>query len=83
MVNNSHNNLTDVVVVVVVIQFLSGVVPLAEMAEFTPFLLQFLALNLSTWLDSRHLHSQTKLLCLLLIKMIIKILTQYKEQMKW
>ena len=29
-------------VVVVVIQFLSGVFPLAEMAGFTPFLLQFL-----------------------------------------
>ena len=28
----------------VVIQFLSGVFPLAEMAGFTPFLLQFLAL---------------------------------------
>ena len=35
-----------VVVVVVVIQFLSSVFPLAEMAGFTPFLLQFLALRL-------------------------------------
>ena len=43
-------NLADVVVV----QFLSGMVPLAEMARFTPFLLQLLALRLSTCLDSGH-----------------------------
>ena len=41
-------------VVVVVIQFLSGVVPLAEMAGFTPFLLQLLALHPSTCLVSGH-----------------------------
>ena len=40
--------------VVVVIQFLSGVFPLAEMAGFTPFLLQFLALRPSTYLVSEH-----------------------------
>ena len=39
---------------VVVIQFLSGVVPLAEMAGFTPFLLQLLALCPSTCLISGH-----------------------------
>ena len=39
---------------VVVIQFLFGVVPLAEMAGFTPFLLQLLALRLSTSLVSGH-----------------------------
>ena len=39
---------------VVVIQFLSGVVPLAEMARFTPFLLQLLALHLTTCLNSEH-----------------------------
>ena len=38
----------------VVIQFLSGVVPLAAMPGFTPFLLQLLALRLSTCLDSGH-----------------------------
>ena len=38
--------------VVVAIQFLSGVFPLAEMAGFTPFLLQLLALRLSTCLVS-------------------------------
>ena len=37
-----------VVLVVVVVQFLSSVVPLAEMAGFTSFLLQLLALRLST-----------------------------------
>ena len=36
----------------VVIQFLSGVVPLTEMAGFTPFLLQLLALRPSTCLVS-------------------------------
>ena len=41
-------------VVVVVIQFLSGVVPLTEMAGFTPFLLQLLALRPSTCLISGH-----------------------------
>ena len=41
-------------VVLVVIQFFYGVVPLAEMAGFTPFLLQLLALRLSTCLDSGH-----------------------------
>ena len=40
--------------VVVVIQFLSGVVPLTEMAGFTPFLLQLLALRPSTCLVSWH-----------------------------
>ena len=40
--------------VVVVIQFLSGVVPLTEMAGFTPFLLQLLALSPSTCLVSGH-----------------------------
>ena len=40
--------------VVVVVQFLSGVVPLAEMVGFTPFLLRLLALHLSTCLNSRH-----------------------------
>ena len=39
---------------VVVIQFLSGVVPLTEMAGFTPFLLQLLALRPSTCLVSGH-----------------------------
>ena len=42
------------IIVVVVIQFLSGVFPLAEMAGFTPFLLQFLALRPSTCLVSEH-----------------------------
>ena len=37
-----------------VIQFLSDVFPLAEMAGFTPFLLQFLALCPSTYLVSEH-----------------------------
>ena len=36
------------------IQFLSGVVPFAEMAGFTPFLLQLLALRPSTCLVSGH-----------------------------
>ena len=45
---------TLAVLVVVVIQFLSGVVPLAEMAGFTPFLLQLLALRLSPLLNSGH-----------------------------
>ena len=40
--------------VVVVIKFLSGVVPLVEMAGFTPFLLQLLALHPSTYLVSGH-----------------------------
>ena len=40
------------VVVVVVVQFLSGVVSLAEMARFTPFFLQLLTLCLSTCIDS-------------------------------
>ena len=39
---------------VVVIQFLSGVVPLAETAGFTTFLLQLFALRLSTLFDSGH-----------------------------
>ena len=42
------------VIVVVVIQFLSGVVLLTEMAGFTPFLLQLLALRSSTCLVSGH-----------------------------
>ena len=41
-------------IVVVVIYFLSGVVPLAEMAGFIPFFLQLLALRLSTLVDSGH-----------------------------
>ena len=40
--------------VVAVIQLLSGVIPLAEMAGFTPFLLQLLALRPSTCLVSVH-----------------------------
>ena len=44
----------DCTIVVVVIQFLFGVVPLTEMAGFTPFLLQLLALGPSTCLVSRH-----------------------------
>ena len=48
-------------VVVVVIQFLSGVFPLAEMAGFTPFLLQFLALRPSTYLVSEHPPSSNQL----------------------
>ena len=51
----------DVVVVVVVIQFLSGVFPLAEMAGFTPFLLQFLAPRPSTYLVSEHPPSSNQL----------------------
>ena len=45
------------VIEVVVIQFLSGAVPLAEMAGFIPFLLQLLALRLSTLLDSASVKS--------------------------
>ena len=41
-------------VVVVVIQFLTGVVLLAEIAGFIPFLLQLLTLRLSTCLVSGH-----------------------------
>ena len=40
--------------VVVIVQILSSVVPLAEMAGFTPFLLQLLALRLCTLLDLKH-----------------------------
>ena len=47
--------------VVVVIQFLSGVFPLEEMAGFTPFLLQFLALRPSTYLVSEHPPSSNQL----------------------
>ena len=50
---------------VVVIQFLSGVVPLTEMAGFTPFLLQLLALGSSTCLVSGHPPSSNQALCLL------------------
>ena len=39
---------------VVVIQLLSGNIPLAEMAEFTPFLLPLFTLHLSTIFDSGH-----------------------------
>ena len=46
---------------VVVNQFLSGVFPLAEMAGFTPFLLQFLALRPSTYLVSEHPPSSNQL----------------------
>ena len=56
--NNSQ--LLGQAVVVVVIQFLSGVVPLAEMARFTPFLLQLLALRHSTLLDAGHLSSSNQ-----------------------
>ena len=45
---------TNYIVVVVVIQFLSSVVPLAEMAGFTPLLLQLLTLRPSTCLVSGH-----------------------------
>ena len=45
---------------VTVIQFLSGVVSLAEMAGFIPFLLQLLALRVSTLLNSRHLPSSNQ-----------------------
>ena len=40
--------------VAVVIQFLSGVVPLAEMAGFTTFLLQLFAFRFFTLLESGH-----------------------------
>ena len=50
---------------VVVIQFLSGVVPLTEMAGFTPFLLQLLALRRSTCLVSGHPPSSNQSFCLL------------------
>ena len=40
--------------IVVVVQFLSSVVPLAEMAGFAPFLLRLLALSFSTCLDLGH-----------------------------
>ena len=43
-----------VVVVVVAVQFLSGVVPLAVVAGFIPFLLLLVALRLSTCLVSGH-----------------------------
>ena len=43
---------SDTQLVVVVIQFLSGVFPLAEMAGFTPLILQLLVLRLSTLPDS-------------------------------
>ena len=42
------------IVVVVVIQFLSGVAPIAEMAGLTTCLHQLLALGLSTLLDLGH-----------------------------
>ena len=41
-------------VVVVVVQFLSGIVPLAEMARFALVLPELLALHFSTLLDSGH-----------------------------
>ena len=41
-------------VFVVVVQFLSGIVPLAEITGFTPFLLRLLALRFFTLLDSGH-----------------------------
>ena len=41
-------------VVAVVIQFLSGIVSLADMARFSPFLLQSFALYPSALLDSGH-----------------------------
>ena len=46
-----------VVVVVVVVQFLSGLVSLNELTVFIAFLLQFFALHLATSLDSVHLSS--------------------------
>ena len=49
----------------VVIQFLSVVVPLTEMAGFTPFLLQLLTLRPSRFLSQGILLLQTNLLCLL------------------
>ena len=52
-------------VVVVVIPFLSSVVGLAEMAGFTPSLLQLLALRLSTCLVSGHPPSNQSSLILL------------------
>ena len=51
---------------VVAIQFLSGVVPLAEMAGFAPFLLKLLALPFFTLLDSRHPPSSNQFFCLFL-----------------
>ena len=53
-----------VAVCMVVIQFLSGIFLLAEIAGFMPFLLQLLTLHLSTLLDSEHPPS-TNLLYLL------------------
>ena len=47
-----ENNKSEVVMVV--IHFLSGIVPIAEMARFTPYLLKLLAICLSTLLDSGH-----------------------------
>ena len=65
--NNMDKDIFDVVRLRchhVVIQFLSGVVPLAETTRFTPFLLQLLALHPSTCLVSGILFLQTNLLCL-------------------
>ena len=59
-----------VVVVVVVVQFLTGAVPLAEMAGFTPFLLQLLALRPSLVSIQGILLLQTNLLCLLLLLLL-------------
>ena len=42
------------------IQVVVGIVPLAEMAGFIPFLLQLFALRLSTLLNSGHLASSKK-----------------------
>ena len=70
-------------VVVVVIQFLSGIVPLTEMAGFTSFLLQLLALRPSTCLVSGIL-LQTNLLCLffhlLLPSSSLSLATHFKIQ---
>ena len=53
-VSVTYKSLQNNLINVVVIQFLSGVVPLAEMAGFTPFPLQLLALRPSTCLVSGH-----------------------------
>ena len=50
----SKRQKSDVVIFLVLIQFLSDIVPLAEIAGFTPFLLQLLALHPSTCLVSGH-----------------------------
>ena len=51
--NPKHSNLSRLVVVVVQF-FLSGIVPLAEMAGFSSLFLPLLALRLTTLLNSGH-----------------------------